>query len=204
MQVQAVVGRSRNDCPIAALQQAASNLTMSKMIQKHTARRAALALCGLGAMVALAGCQSTQTSTKAQSDEEMRAALAAKTDVGVEVFKAVCLATAPQFADAEKIAAQYGARDWMELGAGKIANTSDGSVSFQIKPGKECAITTPNRPDRHAVWQFADAVTGVTGIHVAVGKDGEFAAVGVGTYRDQQYVFGLDRTGGEAYVMIAK
>lgn len=174
------------------------------MIQNHTASRATFALCGLAAMVALAGCQSTQTSSKSQSDEERSVALAAKTDVGVEVFKEVCLATAPQFTDAERVAAKYGAKDWMELGADKIANTSDGSVSFQIKPGEECAITTPNRQDRHAVWQFADAVTGATGIHVSVGEGGQFTALGIGTYRDHQYVFGLDRTGGEAYVMIAK
>ena len=180
------------------------NLTTSKMTRIHMLTRSAVAVFGLAAIVALSGCQTTRGPSKAQSEEEMRAALAAKTDVGVQAFQDICLATAPDFASAEKLAAKYGAKDWIELGEGKSAMTADDSLSVQIKPGKECAITTPSRPGRQAVWQFADAVTKATGLHTATGEGGAYAAIAVGAYRGQGYVFGLDRNGGEAYVMLGK
>jgi hypothetical protein len=122
-------------------------------------------------------------------------------DIGIKAFKDICLASAPSFAGGTRLAKKYGVETWLPLGKEKMGMTKDDSLSVQIQPGKECAITTKTRPGTAVHTQFMKVVTGATK-HAAIGK--KTSNPFVATAGGKKFIFKHDRSGGEAYVMLSK
>ncbi len=122
-------------------------------------------------------------------------------DIGIRAFNEICLASAPSFASATQLAKKYGVETWMPLGKEKMGMTKDDSLSVQIQPGKECAITTKARPGAAVHAQFMNAVIGTTKPPAITEKTSNPFVAAVGGKR---FIFKHDRSGGEAYVMLAK
>ncbi len=123
------------------------------------------------------------------------------TDVGIRAFKEICLASAPSFANGAQLAKKYGVETWLPLGKEKMGMTKDHSLSVQIKPSRECAITTPTRPGATVHTQFMKAITSATK-PAAITKETSFRFSGI--IGGKKYVFGHIRHDGEAYVMSPK
>jgi hypothetical protein len=122
-------------------------------------------------------------------------------DVGVRAFKEICLASAPSFANATQLAKKYGVDTWIPLGKEKMGMTKDDSLSVQIKPDKECAITTKTRPGAAVHTQFMNAVIGATKSAAITERTPDPFVLAVG---GKKFIFKHDRSGGEAYVMLRK
>jgi hypothetical protein len=118
-------------------------------------------------------------------------------DIGIMAFKEICLGTAPSFASGVAKAKRYGVTKFFKLGEGSDGMSPDNSISVQIKPNKECAITTTNRADQTLSRQFLTAVATVAKGVPDDDKGAPFHA----SVRGHVYVFFHDRKGGEAYVM---
>lgn len=115
-------------------------------------------------------------------------------DPGVVAFRDICLTTAPSFTAAKSAAAVYGVNDFVDLATLAIGSSGNGALSVQIKPGIECAVTTPSRGAANPVLGFVSVVPGIT-----VPTFPATATVG-GT----SFIFQHDRSGGEAYVMLKR
>lgn len=122
-------------------------------------------------------------------------------DIGIRAFKDICLASAPSFAKGARLAKKYGVETWLPLGKQKMGMTKDDSLSVQIQPGKECAITTKSRSGAGVHTQFVKAVTGAAK-PAAITKKASNPFVA--TVRGKRFIFKHDRSGGEAYVMLSK
>lgn len=121
---------------------------------------------------------------------------APKMDVGVLAFRDVCLASSPSFDKAWEFARQFGVKPANALGIGM---TDDGSLSVQVQPGKECSITSENRPGADVHEQFASVVANATGFP----KEQLLNTNALKTlFRGKPVIFHHDRKGGEAYVML--
>jgi len=121
-------------------------------------------------------------------------------DAAIAAFKDVCLRSAPSFASAAAKAKRYGIKELTMLGDSAMGMTGDNSLSVQIKPNRECAVTSPNRsnPTLHA--QFLRAV----GEFVEkTPQDNKAGTPFPGMVKGHRFVFQHDRTGGEAYVMLS-
>jgi len=122
-----------------------------------------------------------------------------KTDIAIKAFKDLCLKTAPSFTAGISGAKRYGVTDFDDLNGGKDGMTKDHSMSVQIKPGRECAITSPNRADPTLHQQFLRAVAEFADNVPMNDKPNQpFVA----TIKGKRFIFQHDRNGGEAYVMI--
>lgn len=142
----------------------------------------------------LAGCQTVQQTAPAVAlSDDM-----AITDKGVLAFRDVCLASAPSYDKAWVLARKYGVKPDLDLGEEKSGMAADNSLSIQIQRGKECATTTPSRPDTAALQQFFVVIGNATGMpaQTAASSGGPSA-----TYRGKTFQFLANRKGGEAYVM---
>jgi len=142
---------------------------------------------------ALAGC--TTAPPTSTSISKAPGAASTKIDVGLAAFRDICLATAPSFVSGYAAAKKYGVEGSTEFGG----ITGDGSLSVQIKPGKECAVTTETRPGPIVHAQFLQTVANVAATPSGI-KGGQTpfnANVG-----GNNFIFQHDRNGGEAYVMI--
>ena len=115
-------------------------------------------------------------------------------DVAVQAFKDICLATAPSFAGADIKAKKYGIT---EILPGIGGMTKDGSLSIQIKPNKECATTSENRPGNATDLEFRTVIKQASGVAVT-----SFPSVIM--LKGSQFIVQHDRHGGEAYVMLKK
>jgi len=122
-------------------------------------------------------------------------------DVGVKAFEEICLASAPSFANGTQLAKKYGVETWLPLGKEKMGMTKDQSLSVQIQPGKECAITTKTRPGPAVHTQFMNAVIGATKSTAITERTSTPFVLAVG---GKKFIFKHDRSGGEAYVMLSK
>jgi hypothetical protein len=123
------------------------------------------------------------------------------TDVGIRAFKEICLASAPSFANGTQLAKKYGVETWLPLGKEKMGMTKDHSLSVQIKPGRECAITTPTRPGATVHTQFMNAIISATKPGAITEETSfRFSAIIGG----KKYLFGHIRRDGEAYVKAPK
>lgn len=118
-------------------------------------------------------------------------------DIAVAAFKDVCLASAPTFATAAAKAKRYGVKDADQQFGGM---TDDHSMSVQIKPKKECAVTSENRSDRTLHAQFLRVIA-ASGAEVP--KDAKAGQPFVATIKGKRFIFQHDRRGGEAYVMLS-
>jgi hypothetical protein len=122
-------------------------------------------------------------------------------DPGVRAFKDICLASAPGFTAGAEAAKKYGIASWTPLGKAKMGMTKDSSLSVQITPGKECAITTKAKAGNAAHGQFMAAVLGATKSQGITEKTASPFQASLG---GKKFVFTHDRSGGEAYVMAVK
>ncbi|MBB4571391.1 hypothetical protein [Rhizobium leucaenae] len=148
---------------------------------------------GLALTVALAGC-----TTSSPQSTSAAAAPAGKTDVAINAFKKLCLQTAPDFAAGIQGAKRYGVT-FLDLGGEQSGMTKDESMSVQIKPGKECAITSPNRADTTLHQQFLRTVAEFAD---KVPQDDKPNQPFIATIKGRRFIFQHDRKGGEAYVML--
>ncbi len=152
----------------------------------------------LAVAAALPGCNTTEpppdSATVAPPPQETGAT--SSSDVGVAAFHDVCLATAPSFADAPAVAKKFGVSG-LSTGVNGTGMTKDSSLSVQLKPGIECAVTTTSRPGDAIARQFMSVVTAATGTKAT---QTPFAAkLGANTF-----IFHHDRNGGEAFVMLKR
>ena len=122
-------------------------------------------------------------------------------DVGIRAFKEICIASAPSFAKGDQLAKKYGVETWLPLGKEKMGMTKDQSLSVQIKPGKECTITTPTRPGATVHTQFMSAIVSATKPE-AIKEETSFRFSGA--IGGKKYIFGHVRHDGEAYIMSPK
>ena len=122
-------------------------------------------------------------------------------DVGVRAFTEICIASAPSFAKGDQLAKKYGVETWLPLGREKMGMTKDQSLSVQIEPGRECAITTPTRPGPTVHTQFMNAL-------ISAAKPGAITEETSFRFRatigGKKYIFGHVRHDGEAYIMSPK
>lgn len=118
-------------------------------------------------------------------------------DIAIAAFKDVCLASAPTFATAAAKAKRYGVKSAdPQLGG----MTEDRSMSVQIKPKRECAVTSERRSDRTLHAQFLRVIAGF-GVDVPQGSKAGTPFVAM--IKGKRFIFQHDRQGGEAYVMIS-
>ncbi|MEF0938951.1 hypothetical protein [Rhizobium sp. BR 362] len=152
-----------------------------------------IATIGLALTMALAGC-----TTSSPQPTSAAPVPSGKTDVAITAFKELCLQTAPSFAAGIQGAKRYGVT-FLDLGGEQSGMTKDESMSVQIKPGKECAITSPNRADPTLHQQFLSTVAEFAD---KVPQDDKPNQPFVATIKGKRFIFQHDRKGGEAYVML--
>ncbi len=161
--------------------------------------RLRLSLYGMATMAALAVVSGCNTSGM-KAEQPPSASMGVTGDYkGIKAFKDICLATAPSFSSAVPAAKRYGVKDFFDLGEGKSGLTPDNSLSAQIKPAVECAVTTPAYVgDRGALRaQFIAVVGAAAGVDIENTKI-PFTAEIKGT----KFIFTHDPKGGEAFVML--
>ena len=152
----------------------------------------ALIVCAL----ALAGCASRQPAADA-SALAPATTTATKSAQAILAFETICLKTASSFAGAADAAKAFGITEFSDLGFARMGMTKDSNLGVQIKPGVECAITTPSQADPTLSSQFGAAIARVSGGRAP----GRFpVAIVVG---GQPFIFHHDRQGGEAFVMLS-
>ncbi len=114
----------------------------------------------------------------------------------IMAFEDVCLKTAPSFIGAAKTVSKYGISELTDAGFMKMGFNKDKSLGVQIKENKECVITTPQQRRRGLSMQFLQTVgryaTGITPGKMPVS----------GNIGGSEFIFGHDRRGGEAFVML--
>jgi hypothetical protein len=122
--------------------------------------------------------------------------MSTESSVAINAFDSICLKSAPTFNDAEKIAAEFGIAELADAGFMKMGFNKDKSLGVQIKPNKECVVTTPSQNNPSLTQQFIKVVSSYSG--VAPSRKVPFGASikGVG------FIFHHDRNGGEALVML--
>jgi hypothetical protein len=125
---------------------------------------------------------------------EANPSVAAK--AAVKAFTDICLKTAPSFSLAEKEAAAHGITEISNEGGMKMGFNADQSVGIQIKPNKECVVTTDTQDDKTLTQQFIGAVAQHTSTTPA--RRVPFHA----TLGESVFIFQHDRNGGEAFVML--
>lgn len=159
-------------------------------------RNGKFAAIGVVLTMALAGCT---TSTSQPVSNSALPVPAGKTDIAVKAFRELCLQTAPSFEAGITGAKRYDVKDFYDLGGEQSGMTKDNSMSVQIKPGKECAITSPNRSDPTLHQQFLRTVAEFAD---KVPQDDKPNQPFVATIKGKRFIFQHDRKGGEAYVML--
>ena len=147
-------------------------------------------------VMGLTGCATSQQPQVASSSPVP----VGKTDIAIKAFKELCLQTAPSFAAGISGAKRYGVKSFMDMGGEQSGMTADNSMSVQIKPNHECAITSPNRSDPTLHQQFARVVAEFADKVPADSKANQPFAAKV---KGKAFVFQHDRKGGEAYVMLS-
>ncbi|HEX8045977.1 hypothetical protein [Rhizobium sp.] len=148
----------------------------------------------LALAVALAGC------TTAEQSQPVAPAPTGKTDIAIKAFKELCLQTAPSFAAGISGAKRYGIKQLLDLGGDQSGMTDDKSMSVQIKPNRECAITSPNRADPTLHRQFVSVIAEFAD---KVPADSKANQPFVAMVKGKRFIFQHDRNGGEAYVMLS-
>lgn len=142
-----------------------------------------LALVALGSASCIAMPQ-TEDSSNPEFSESIRA------------FELVCLKTAPSFAEARRAAESLGIDQFMETGAGIAGLNADNSLGAQIKPGRECAITTPSQEDATLSKQLYRVAYRYAYMRA------RRTVPAVGRIKSDYFHFLHDREGGEAFVMV--
>lgn len=137
----------------------------------------------------LVGCSSiaipqTEDSSSPEFSESIRA------------FELVCLKTAPSFAEARRAAESLGIDQFMETGAGVAGLNADNSLGAQIKPGRECAITTPSQENATLSKQLYRVAYRYANMRA------RRTVPAVGRIKSDYFYFLHDREGGEAFVMV--
>lgn len=117
-------------------------------------------------------------------------------NTSLRAFEAVCLKTAPSFAGAAAAAADFGITDVTDMGFTRIGMAKDNSIGVQIKPDKECVVTTPSQKVSRLSKEFLQLV----GRHAQTPAPTRLPAKL--KVNDATYMFHHDRKGGEAFVML--
>jgi hypothetical protein len=141
------------------------------------------------AALVLSACASTTTPPP-------RAAQGGAPNASLRAFEAVCLKTAPSFDGAAAAASHHGIEAVEDLGFTRMGMSKDNSIGVQIKPGKECVITTPSQKAPRLSADFMRLV-GQSAEGPAPARLPAKLKLAGGTY-----VFHHDRKGGEAFVML--
>ncbi len=136
----------------------------------------------------LASCGSQQYQDKAPIE----------TPREIKAFIDICIKESPSFINSERKADLYGISNLISLGEGKLGFNNDQSLGVQIKPNKECVITTPSQNKKHLTSKFMQAISNE--IESSTPKRVPFKA----TVNGQAFIFTHNRRGGEAYVMLKK
>jgi hypothetical protein len=162
-------------------------------MKKITVGRGLIVAVCLFVVPGLSGCNTTAPASVPATQPSIPPGT--KLDPGLAVFRDVCLGSAPSFAAGVAVAKKYG----VEV-VGGLGMSEDHSLGVQIKPGKECAVTTEARPGSVVRTQFLQIVSAAAAAPIDQNTSIPFAARVGG----QNSIFHHDRKGGEAYVIIPK
>ncbi|MBL0952176.1 MAG: hypothetical protein IBJ08_16215, partial [Pseudomonas sp.] len=114
----------------------------------------------------------------------------------VQAFRDICLRTAPSFAEAHRVARQYGIDEMTDMGFATVGFNADKSLSMQVKVSHECVVTSETQQDDTLTSQLltAAAVSASTTVPRKVPVKMMIAG--------QPFILMHDRKGGEAFVMM--
>ncbi len=142
----------------------------------------------MASAIALSACAAQNAAT--------RPAASIAADEALLVFENVCINTAPTFADAPAQASEHGIVKFEDFGFAQIGMRGDRSLSVQVQPGSECAVTTPSKSNNGLTDAFLQLVSRHVGSSVGT------RVPATAQIRGTAFIFQHDRRGGEAYVML--
>lgn len=118
------------------------------------------------------------------------------TSRSIQAFRDICLHNAPDFAGSIASAKAYGITETKDLGFMTAGFSADKSMSMQLKPGKECVVTTPEQTDNSLTRQLLSAVAARANSPMPRSVPTRFVLAG------QSFIVMHDRRGGEAFVLL--
>ena len=139
----------------------------------------------------LIGCKSLSGTTQSNTT------VAIPLPEALQLFRDVCLDTAPSFKKAQAVAEKQGIGNFQDIGWVVMVLTEDKRLSIQIQKHKECAVTTSSSPDGKVSSAFMKMLSDYLGYKVLPQNPITIELNG-GIFE----VF-HDRSGGEAYVVAA-
>lgn len=114
----------------------------------------------------------------------------------ISAFRDICLATAPTFEQAEAAAKKYGIESLEKHIVSYSGMTADKRMRMQLKPKRECVITTENLKDDDLTSRFISLVSEFSKLPLEQ-KVPTKAVIG-----SNNFVVMHDRNGGEAFVIL--
>lgn len=114
----------------------------------------------------------------------------------VQAFRDICLQTAPSFAEAHRVARQYGIDEMTDMGFATVGFNADKSLSMQVKVSHECVVTSETQQDDTLTSQLLTAAAVSAGTTVPRKVPVKMMIAG------QPFILMHDRKGGEAFVMM--
>ncbi|MDO5653853.1 MAG: hypothetical protein Q4G39_07090 [Brachymonas sp.] len=114
----------------------------------------------------------------------------------IQAFADICIKAAPDFAAAAKAAEAYSIQSKADA-AGVLTGTSmDKTLNLQIKPGKECVISTIKQPNTDLTQKFLRSVSYFTNERVPHTLPAKIMV------NKELFIFHHDRKNAETFVMM--
>ena len=121
----------------------------------------------------------------------------------IKAFEEICIKTAPSFANAMVVSADYGILDFIQFGEVRLGATQDSSISLELIENKECIVSTKTLKDgnpleqlQQKVMQFTDDAQDAN--DVAQALHAPFKA----RLNGQNFVFKHNQEEGETFLML--
>lgn len=121
----------------------------------------------------------------------------------IKAFEEICIKTAPSFANAMVVSADYGILDFIQFGEVRLGATQDSSISLELIENKECIVSTKTLKDGNPLKQLQQKVVQFTddaqdANDVAQALHAPFKA----RLNGQNFVFKHNQEEGETFLML--
>ena len=121
----------------------------------------------------------------------------------IKAFEEICIKTAPSFANAMVVSADYGILDFIQFGEVRLGATQDSSISLELIENKECIVSTKTLKDGNPLEQLQQKVVQFTddaqdANDVAQALHAPFKA----RLNGQNFVFKHNQEEGETFLML--
>lgn len=121
----------------------------------------------------------------------------------IKAFEEICIKTAPSFANAMVVSADYGILDFIQFGEVRLGATQDSSISLELIENKECIVSTKTLKDGNPLKQLQQKVVQFTddakdANEVAQALHAPFKA----RLNGQNFVFKHNQEEGETFLML--